>query len=114
MKTIQELKEDIESLKDTDLNKLTKRQRSALEKKVDTINKAVLYLERNPKEEFVQKQLEDVQKKIEYAESPKNIKEFMKFNPSICGLKESKAAFQKECGLLKLKQQKQMLNYLLS
>lgn len=113
MKSIQELKTEIsENQKQMSDSEITDRKYNSLSKKNELLSSIIMYLETNPKEEFLKADKSRMLKIIASKES-----QYAYWSSNICpddvDVKKRRSIFNRELGLTALKRQVKTISYIL-
>lgn len=113
MKSLLEIKSEIENNnKSLLLDSLTKRKKTSISKQNKFLREMMMYIETNPREEFLIQEKERLQKFIEAKEE-----QYVYWSANICDKKvdvnKRRALFNKEIGLTPIKKQIKTLSFIL-
>ena len=107
MKTKQQVKEEIDWLMEEGSKSLSDKEKNSIRKRLQFLRPVAMYMETDPTEESVSRQLNECLKKMDAIQ-----KEFDHMYPSYCD-NRTKSEFMKGKGLPELKKQVKVLQYLL-
>lgn len=112
MKTIQEIQKeivDIEKFCATD--RATKRQMASGAKRIENLRSCIMYLETNPSQEFMLKQLAQLKDKVSIINS--GFSSWKSNNPKDAEVNNPKSKYETMMGLKTIKSQIKNLNYMI-
>lgn len=115
MKKIADIRDDIKGL-DRILAKADEHKPSAITRAANRrllLLNCITYLETEPTEAFVEKQIAELEKKVIYAVSEDNFKTWVKATPGAIRLTNPRKAFESEFDLSKSRKQLRTLRYIL-
>lgn len=107
MKTLKQVKEEIDNLIKTGAKVLDEKEKNRIRNRLQFLKPLVLYMTHNPTEKSINRQLIECLKRIDLIQ-----KEFDTMYPSYCDAK-TKSEFMKGKGLSELKKQVKILQYIL-
>jgi BMFP domain-containing protein YqiC len=107
MKTLNQVREEIDRLMKVGANTRDRSEKNSIRKRLQFLRPVAMYMETNPTEESVSRQLNECVKKMDVIQ-----KEFDHTYPSYCDTK-TKSEFMKGKDLPELKKQVKVLQYLL-
>jgi len=107
MKTLKQVKEEIDSLVKTGAKVLDEKEKNRIRNRLQFLKPIVMYMENDPTEKSINRQLIECLKKMDLIQ-----KEFDTRYPSYCDTK-TKSEFMKGKGLPELKKQVKVLQYIL-
>jgi hypothetical protein len=108
MKTIQEIKNEIRELERTPQGELKSAEFKKILTKIDNLKTLVKYLETNPCEKFIEKEIERLKNRI----TKTQVGFVSQWEPDTKYYKKERANYLKEMGVPKLRQQLQSLLFL--
>ena len=112
MKTLSEVKNEIEQIEFADFSKLTEREKNRLSKRIVYLKECRNYLESGPKEDFLKSEKDRLKSQLDGKNNQYNY--WLKnIAPKDVDPKNLRSMFNKECGLTKIKKQIKTLEFIL-